>query len=313
MRLFEEYDRAARQRLGAGYESVMKDPVPYLDQLLTRYKLFEIANIDHLHTQLPPNRILHIINLYLSKDFLFQKLLRLHFPLSNEADISYEWDLLALAHDLGYPYESAEFSSDVLTVEDLCQKLNLTSFFDQGGSPMFYQNPTYKNYFQYKRSVFEVCDHGIIGSLLLYNHFHTDRLTPDALLHIAYVIATHNVFTANLPSAAMYRQYGLSELIPGDALFKRLPAMHDRYAFYYLYLCMIDILEPINGFHFDDPQQQLQLLRDLSYQVGPNGLEITAGNGCYIERIAKRIYDIAIWMNVKMVVSSPNRLELQVK
>ncbi len=312
MTLYEEYDQAAQSQLAVSYEKIISDPVYYFELLLNRYQLSECTNVNALCTQLSANRILHIINVYLSKDFLFQKLLSLHFPNHEEKQSAYEWDLLALAHDLGYGYESKSFSSDVFSLTDLCRKLKLRSFLENSNNPLFYKNATYTNYFKYKREKFHVCDHGIVGGILLFNSFHSEKLTCDSLLNLVYVIASHSVFTANLPSESIYHQYALMELIPGNAEFRRLPAAHNKYAFYYLYLCLIDILEPINAFHFDDLEDQQNLLKNLSYRIGEKGLEITACNACYTERIVKRIYDIAIWMNVKMIVHSPNRIELQV-
>lgn len=313
MNLFQNYDQAARERLGVRYENIIADPAYYFVLLLNQYKLYEITDVDELCAKLPVNRILHIVNLYLSEGFLFEKLFNLHFSHHLRMGISYEWDLLALSHDLGYIYESETFSSDVHSINSLCKKMNLDSLFDDRCNPLFYKDSTYTNYFMYKREVFDICDHGIIGSLLLVNRFHSEELTSNALINLAYVIASHNIFSANLSSEPIYYQYNLFELIPSHTDFKRLPINCDKYAFYYLYLCMLDILEPINAFNFDDLEEQLRLLGNLSYTIGERGLEITTRNACYIERIAKRIYDIAIWMNVKMIVHSPNKLELQIK
>lgn len=312
MNLYEEYDKAAKSHLEVPYWKIISNPAFYFEQLLNRYGLSKITNINDLCSKLSANRILHVINLYLSKDFLFEKLFNLHFSDYQEKQNSYEWDLLALAHDLGYGYESELFSSDVFSITDLCKKLNLYSFFESSNNPSFYKNATYTNYFKYKREQFDVCDHGIVGGILLFNLFHSKELTSDSLINLAYVIASHNIFTANLPSAQMYYQYELAELIPSDSEYRRLPMDHNKYAYYYLYLCMIDILEPINAFNFDDLEQQIELLKNLSYRIGEKGLEITTCNPCYAERIIKRIYDIAIWMNIRMIVHSPNSIELQV-
>lgn len=310
MNLLENYDKAALHQLNSSYSDVLDNPKKFLLQLLNKYNLNTIIDINDICEKLPKNRTVHIVNLLLSRDFLFSKILEMEFPGTINEETLYEWDILSLAHDLAYIYETVTFSTDIFTIDDLCKKLKLRSFFTANSTDLFYSPSTYINYFRYKRNEFGVCDHGIIAAILLNNYFNEAGVIPEQLSLLAHVIASHNIFTADMPSEEIYSEYSLYELIPSSPLFKRLPVEHNKYAYYYLCLCMLDILEPINAFDLSGNELQFNLLRNLSYEATNLGIAITSSCGGYIEHILKRIYNIPIWMNVSMTVYSPNKLEL---
>lgn len=313
MNLIKEYNKAALERLNISYDEVLRNPRKVLLNLLNKYRFSNTIDISTICYKLPLNRIRHIINLFLSRDFLFSKLYQIEFPESVTEDTLFDWDFLALAHDLAYIYETDKFSSEINTIEDLYNKLNINTFLFCRDNDLFYTASTYTNYFRYKCKKFGVCDHGIVAGALLYNDYERaeNGLKQLSIFNLAYVIASHNIYIADISDVDLYKEYALAQLIPNSPNFMRLPTKHNKYAYYYLCLCMLDILEPINAFDLREEKKQFDLLSDLSYEINNYGMIITSSCSSHIEYILKRIHDISVWMNVEMIVSH-KKIELRI-
>lgn len=159
----------------------------------------------------------------------------------------YTWFLCCLYHDIGYAYENdknnAENNIDdyLGDFENICSELE---YYDLA-----------KKYFNYKKTEFGECDHGIVGGLILYkqlrsiycdNTIHKDGLIydeSDYKLHkiAANAIIRHNMWTTtDEETIRKYKKYKLDELISGEKINIDEP-------FLFL-LCLCDTIEPYKKF-----------------------------------------------------------------
>lgn len=308
MNLYDKYDAAAKTIFGISYCDILKNPGDHLRKLLDRYRIDQMVDVAHCLKNMSYDRLVHIINLYLSGSIFFQKFKENFFDI--ELSSLYEWELLALVHDLSYIYESKEFSADSYSLNDVCTKMGLDPAFLNTSFEPFYSPKTYLNYFKYKLEQFGVCDHGILAGIIFQNKFRTED--PLEIPELSHVIASHNIFVANNKNISLYQKYDLFELIPDMPTFKCIVRQKSKYSYLYLFFCLLDILEPINAFDCVSAEEASCLLKSLDYEVCGKSLKIDVENTSQIEPIAFRIFDIPIWLKVGLNFISDKRIIISI-
>jgi len=295
------------------YAEVLKEPYSFLSSLLDLFGLSSIADIKIFVEKLEYCRCAHIVNVFLSGTILFSELYRNRMPEKGEAceGLLNEWNVLSLAHDIGYIYETFDFAQTHKSINAVCQEFKVRNFFPQRSCEYLLSSETYARYFRYKRKAFGLCDHGIIGALL-FNHRYDQPGVIQSKADLSWIIAAHSIFISKPESDSLYRSYGLQELMPGAKEYARLPYRFTRYGLTYILLCLIDITEPINAFRCACGEDALVFLRRLSYTVHGNCLSIRSSAPCDIDFICARIHDIDVWMKTNLVRKSMMELVIEI-
>lgn len=309
MKLYDKYNSIAKEILGKSYCEILDDPKKYLKILLEQYNINQIVDISCCLTNMSYDRIVHIINLFLSGKAFWEKLIS-NWPSYKTTSSSYEWELLSLVHDISYIYESVGFSTRYMSLEDVCNDMGLLPFFSKLNGGAFYSSKTYVDYFKYKREQFGVCDHGIIASILFENKFQNSMKFDKT--ELSYVIASHNIFVANRNNDNVYKEYGLYELIPDHPKFKCIANKKNKYSFFYKLFCLLDILEPVNAFDCISAEQVYNLLNTIDYEVSEKSFNIIVEYTNQLETIAHRIFDIPIWLKVGLNLISDKKIVIDV-
>lgn len=310
MNLYDKYNTVAEEILGISYGEILSNPHKQLKSLLESYDINQMIKIDYCLENMPFDRVVHIINLFLSGKIFFLKLAQNHIN-KDLSSLLYEWELLALVHDITYIYESKNFSQNYFSLKDVCNDLALMPFFSKENNGIFYSLETYENYFKYKRESFDVCDHGLIAGILFENKFPSKYKIKKT--ELAYVIASHNIFVANRNNISTYEKYGLQEIIPDSPTFNCIASNKNIYAFYYLIFCLLDILEPVNAFDCLSASEVSNLLNSFDYCIANKTLIINVDNAKQLETIAHRIFDIPIWLKVGLNIESDKKIIITVK
>ena len=310
MKLYDKLDIIAKEKIGVSYGEIIDNPRKYLSALLENHGIGNLINAESCAKALDFDRVVHIINLYLFGEGFFKDLIGLYSVKDNISDV-HEWELLALVHDVSYIYETAVFSKQYLDLDDVCSEMKLEPFFEKSCPGSFYSKKTYEDYFKYKREHYGVCDHGILAGILFENKF------PDthgiSKLALAYVIASHNIFVANRNNVSLYESYGLSELIPDSENFNSIACKGNKYSYFYLLFCLLDILEPVNAFNCASTEDIKRLLCSIEFSVNENHLEIATSLKTETETIAHRIFDIPIWLKVGLNIESDKKIIIKLK
>ncbi len=310
MKLYDKLDIIAKEKIGAPYDEIIKNPRNYLSCLLEKHSIGSLIDIACCVNTLDFDRVIHIINLYLFGEAFFKDLISLYSVKPDSSPVC-EWEILALVHDVSYIYETAVFSRQYLDLNDVCDELNLKPFFTKSDCNAFYSKKTYEDYFKYKREHYGVCDHGILAGILFENKF--PESSGLKKLELAYVIASHNIFVANRNNADLYHTYNLSELIPDSKNFNSIAQSNTKYSYFYLLFCLLDILEPVNAFNCASTEDIKRLLSSIEFSVNENRLAITTSLTTETETIAHRIFDIPIWLKVGLNIESDKKIIINLK
>lgn len=308
--LYGIYEKAANNILGTSYSTLIEAPKENLIKVLNEYNIDSIIDVENCINKLSYGRVIHIINMFLSGESFFCKLVKYKDNNKNTEELLYEWFLLALVHDLAYVYETYAFSEQYHSLADVCMDMNISTYFSDLKNNAFYSSQTFANYFKYKRDQLGVCDHGIIAGLLFINKFKTDKKIPK--LELSYIIAAHNMFIASKKREFLYKEYNLWELIPDSKQYKCISA-NDKYGYYFLIFCLIDILEPISTFDCSSINEVYGLLDTISYEILDNSIVIKTTHRSQIQIISQRIYDIPIWLNVSLNIISDREIIITIK
>ena len=161
------------------------------------------------------------------------------------------WFLICLFHDLAYRYENEHTFSSFQEIKDKYGSLG-----SQVAVPSLYIEELHREYFSYMYNEHKKhCDHGICAGYMLYkqccelrkkNHQqtpeHWDPRLDKVYNYAAWVVACHNMWTANENTKKLYNEtYKLRSLDWTDGT--RLIKIAD-YPVFFLF-ALVDSIEPI--------------------------------------------------------------------
>jgi hypothetical protein len=230
------------------------------------------------------------------------------------------WFLIALFHDNAYQMEDDKKLSVIATIEDLYThfKINHLLLDVDVASNCGDLMEARKNYFTYRKNIWKVVDHGILGGILLYDRLvkirrrkkrqHEDDLFWGKNLEAQYLLAAnaislHNIWLPQKGSESIYEQYGLGKLLSFTKIkFADFPLFY--------ILGIVDTIEPLKTFK-DDGFTDHYILENLYFEFSAGGVVVSYNEAsnldfCKLKEKTKYFKD---WLDIE-VKTFKDRFEL---
>jgi len=227
------------------------------------------------------------------------------------------WFLIALFHDNAYQMEDKNALEDLASIADVQKYFSIDHllFNEKIESNCQYLLDSREAYFNYRKSVWKVVDHGILGGLLLYdrlvkirrekkrknegNHFWGKNLEQQYLL-AACAISLHNIWLPQKGMEEVYQNYGLDNLLS----FKKIK--FSDFPLFYI-LGIVDTIEPLKTYR-DDGFSDQYILENLYFDFKPRAVVISCNEAsdldfCKLKEKTKYFKD---WLEVEIRTKKNN-------
>lgn len=207
----------------------------------------------------------------------------------NDEEFSFLWMLICLFHDIGYVFENGNetcFPNFEHFPKDIPK-----------GIPEIFGKELIQNYYNYRISVMQKNDHGIIGGNEFLNNIIEEFDNTHGLLSMApteiyelivYIIACHNIYFTQ-PSSAnakCYRCHNLDTLISNEHNIS--PIDHPLLFLFDL----VDSIDPMKIMTLDDTKHVYIDFHDNQVEIDVSNIENERLRKCYYAKIR----DIGNWL-----------------
>lgn len=268
-------------------------------------------------------RCAHIINTFLLGKFLYENCrsieecvndnIRRYVKNNFKKDFYFFWFLICLFHDLGYVEENKGKESDAFP--NNLNQINILA--DVDGVPNLYKE-VYLDYYNYRKFVFGVVDHGIFAGLKMYSNlcnireeharnnsdpkFWRKELEPIYNL-ASWVVLAHNIWfvkDTKRQDCEIYRKYGLDKLVletktemaeqKQTQVIVDYPIKIEEYPFLFLF-CLVDLVEPMKKIG------KMECCEKVGINITSRELTITSYLDCACgEQYLKQISEANDWL-----------------
>lgn len=230
------------------------------------------------------------------------------------------WFLIALFHDNAYQMEDENCLKDLSSINDLQKHFEINHYLFKEGieSNCKLLLDSREAYFNYRKSVWKVVDHGILGGILLYdrlvkirrekkqknedNYFWGKNLESQYLL-AGCAISLHNIWLPQKGMEEVYQRYGLDNLLT----FRKIKFLD--FPLFYI-LGIVDTLEPLKTYNGDGFSDKY-ILENLYFDFKPQSLAISFNEAsdldfCKLKEKTKYFKD---WLDVE-IQTTKNSFEI---
>ncbi|OXA93806.1 hypothetical protein [Flavobacterium hercynium] len=230
------------------------------------------------------------------------------------------WFLIALFHDNAYQMEMGNALQDVVSLDELKKHFQIDHFLLDINTvanckPL---QDSRADYFTYRKEVWKVADHGIVGGILLYdrlvkirrekklinedNLFWGENLEKQYLL-AACAISLHNIWLPQKGMEPVYEKYNLHQLISFQKIkFADFPL-------FYL-LAIVDTIEPLKTYR-DDKFSDQYILENLYFDFKSESVEVSYNEQSSLDfcKMKEKLKSFDNWINLD-IKTSKNSFEL---
>lgn len=230
------------------------------------------------------------------------------------------WFLIALFHDNAYQMEDRNQLKEITSIEDLIKHFDISyNLLDKDVISNYEQLLGCRtNYFSYRKNIWKVIDHGILGGVLLYDRLvkirrlkkdlHEDDLFWGENLEQQYLLAAnaislHNIWLPQKGAEEVYQHHGLENLL----MFKKIK--FSDFPLFYI-LGVVDTIEPLKTYRDDNFTDQY-ILENILFDFNADGVIVTCNNNsdldfCKLKEKTKYFKD---WLDIE-VKTSKDKFEL---
>lgn len=233
------------------------------------------------------------------------------------------WFLIALFHDNAYQMEDEKELTAIATIEDLYAHFKIKHLLLDAkiktncGDLM----EARKNYFAYRKNIWKVVDHGILGGILLYDRLvkirrekkrqHEDDLFWGKNLEAQYLLAAnaislHNIWLPQKGAEPIYQQYGLGKLLSFTKIkFADFPLFY--------ILGIVDTIEPLKTYK-DDGFSDQYILNNLYFEFSAGGVAVSYNEASFLDfcKLKEKTKYFKDWVDIE-VKTFKDRFELVFK
>jgi len=285
-----------------------------------KVRIFELCDIKPDELRLP-NHICSVfflgILLYNKTDF--QKNYRLERNAPGYETFPFIWFLIALFHDNAYQMEDKNQLQKISTINDLIKEFNIEhSLFDRKFSKCKELLSSRSNYFLFRKKIWNVVDHGILGRMLLFDRLvkirrEKHKANEDSLFWgrklenqyktAANAISIHNIW---LQPEITCREFKLETLIN----FK--PIRFNEFPLFYI-LGIVDTIEPLKTYK-DNNVSDLDIFKSIDFEFGKNFLRVSESNNSTIDfsKLIDKTKYLKNWLDIDIVIDK-TKFELTFK
>lgn len=285
-----------------------------------KVRIFELCDIKTEELRLPN----HICSVFFLGILLYNKTgLSKKYKLERNPP-GYEtfpfiWFLIALFHDNAYQMEDKNKLQEIATIDDLIKKFQIKhSLIGKKSSTCKELLSIRNNYFLFRKRMWNLVDHGILGGLLLFDRLvkirrekhkeKEDILFWGRKLEIQYktaanAISIHNIW---LQPEQICREHNLESLIN----FK--PVKFNEFPLFYI-LGIVDTIEPLKIYK-DDNLSDLDIFNSIDFEFGENSLKVSESNSSKIDfsKIIDKVKYFKGWLDIE-ITTYKTKFELRFK
>lgn len=236
------------------------------------------------------------------------------------------WFLVALFHDNAYQIENDQaLINKVVSLEDILQiydiSKNLFSLKNNTLPKCDILLNSRKNYFKYRCQECRKIDHGLIGSLLLYDRLlkirrekeksnDDKRFWHKSLMRqyrlAADAISIHNIWLPNDKNRSLYHKHGLNDM---DQL---TPVSFRNFPLFYL-LALVDTIEPLKLYSRNNPSlSDDDILKNIKVGFKDHIILISVNEDFLkFNVIYKQVKGLQEWLNVDIKEINKNTLKIE--